>query len=122
MSDETIHYSADGLGPSPCGVNTPVTPYTYASPEWAEVTCPACLESKPEKARYSYRIKYMIVDEFGDLRWDGTVTLHQDKPRPTGEAEVAVFDALKTAKTIRRSCDAMGAPAGRVLITAVADA
>lgn len=70
-------------------------------------------------AVYRYEIKYLIVDAFGDLRWQGTVKMSQDKPRPTDEAEIALFDALKTAKTIRKSCDDIGAPAGRVLIAAV---
>lgn len=67
---------------------------------------------------YAYRIKYFIVDDFGELRWEGTVTITQNRPRPEREVDQAVLN-VQTARTIRRSCDECGAPAGRVLIAAV---
>jgi hypothetical protein len=67
---------------------------------------------------YRYRIKYFIVDDFGELLWTGRIMITQDRPRPEGEMDQAVLD-VKTARVIRRSCDDLGAPAGRVLIAAV---
>jgi hypothetical protein len=67
---------------------------------------------------YDYRVKYYIVDDFGELLWKGTITITQDRPRPEREVDQAVLD-VQTARTIRRSCDDLGAPAGRVLIAAV---
>jgi CRISPR/Cas system type I-B associated protein Csh2 (Cas7 group RAMP superfamily) len=67
---------------------------------------------------HSYRIRYFIVDDFGELRWEGTTTITQNRPRPEREVDQAVLD-VQTARTIRRSCDDLGAPDGRVLIAAV---
>jgi hypothetical protein len=67
---------------------------------------------------YRYRIKYFIVGDFGELLWEGSITIGQDRPRPEGEVDRAVLD-VQTAQTIRRSCDGLGAPSGRVLIAAV---
>lgn len=75
-------------------------------------------EPPPASATYNYRIKYFIVDELGTLMWTGSMAISWEKPRPTDPARLAVFD-LVTTKTIRRSCDDVGAPAGRVLIAAV---
>jgi hypothetical protein len=51
-------------------------------------------------------------------QWTGTITIKQDRPRPEREVDQAVLD-VQTARTIRRTCDDLGAPAGRVLIAAV---
>jgi hypothetical protein len=67
---------------------------------------------------YAYRIKYYIVDDFGELLWKGTATMYQDRPRPESEVDQAVLD-VQTARTVRRSCDDTDAPSGRVLIAAV---
>lgn len=67
---------------------------------------------------YDYRIKYYIVDPLGEVLRTGTIKIRQDRPRPEREVYQAVLD-VQTARTIRRSCDEWGAPAGRVLIAAV---
>lgn len=68
---------------------------------------------------YRYAIKYFIVDEFGTLLFTGTTTMSQRAPRPTKAEDIAAYDARTTVKSLRRSCDEHGFPAGRILIAAV---
>lgn len=67
---------------------------------------------------HEYKVKYLIVGAFGDLLWTGTTTIVQNVRRPDSETEQAVLD-VQMARTIRESCDQIGAPPGRVLIAAV---
>lgn len=120
-TEEIIHFwdqaprNVEGL--TACGVDIMHTPYTFGSPEQAEVTCPACIAVMPPAPVYRYAVKYVIVDHFGEPLWTGSATATQDKPRPESEADVAVLDALMTSRTIRNSTPPE-APAGRVIVTA----
>lgn len=120
-SDEIIHFwdqaARDARDVAACGVDIMHIPYTSGSPERAEVTCPACIAAMPPAPVYRYAMKYIIVDNFGDILWNGQVTMTQDRPRPQNQMEAAAFDALKTSKTIRDSCPP-AAPAGRVIVLA----
>jgi hypothetical protein len=75
------------------------------------------MASQTETPVYSYKFKYVIVDPFGELLWQGFCIINQDRTRPTGEAEVALLD-VRTSKVIRDSTP-QEAPPGRVIITAV---
>jgi hypothetical protein len=70
----------------------------------------------PELA-YHYNVKFLVVDAFGDVRWQGTSGIAQEKPFPDGGLERVLMEA-QTAKTIRSSAPS-NVPAGRVLIAAV---
>ncbi|MEV6601351.1 hypothetical protein AB0M36_31530 [Actinoplanes sp. NPDC051346] len=75
----------------------------------------------PLKKRYA--VRYLIVDDFGSLLWEGNASVVSDEmPLDDGPRVVAVWHAI-TAENIRRDCDQMGGvPAGRVVITALREA
>lgn len=119
MSDETVHHwdLSDKL--STCGQDIMHTPHTCGSPEWTEVTCPECLKSKLEPKIYRYTVRFLIVDDFGEILGRSRATIQQDIPRPSDVDDAACFDVRHTSKTIRREADKTGRPAGRIVITAV---
>lgn len=59
-ADELIHLWTQNTDFSACGVNIMTTPYTFGSPERAEVTCPACVV-KYETYRTGLRVE---LDKF----------------------------------------------------------
>ena len=67
--------------------------------------------------RHHFRVRYYIVNDFGDIRWEGQATISQDGPWPTGPRDLALIEA-QTAQTIRSSTPPE-APPGRVLIACV---
>jgi hypothetical protein len=75
------------------------------------------MTSQTEAPVYRYKVKYVIVDPFGELLWQGFCIINQEQTRPTGEAEVALLD-VQTSKVVRGSTPPE-APPGRVIITAV---
>lgn len=53
-AEDIIHFRADDMESlSACGVNIDTTPYTFASPDPTDATCPACIAKmpKPEPAQ-----------------------------------------------------------------------
>lgn len=44
---EIVHFVPDCTQPAACGLDVFRTPYTYGSPEYAEVDCGACLAATP---------------------------------------------------------------------------
>jgi hypothetical protein len=53
-AEDIIHFRADDMESlSACGVNIDTTPYTFATPERQDVTCPTCIAKmpKPEPAQ-----------------------------------------------------------------------
>jgi hypothetical protein len=71
--------------------------------------------------QFKYYILFVVVDAFGQILFEGNVTMFFPARRPTSETEIAVMD-VQTAKTIRAACDKDPlCPEGRVVITAAVE-
>lgn len=67
-------------------------------------------------SRRTVAMKYVIVDQFGDILWMGRATIYPESPMPEAENERALFLA-DAAQAIRDTTPA-DAPLGRVVILA----
>jgi hypothetical protein len=98
--EERIHYLALGDDVSPCNVNIATTPYTYASPEWSEVTCGECrLEmplAEPERAP-EYRVPQHV------LAMDAVLGLRDELAAAERNYDRAVAAAAEAARLAEQS-------------------